>query len=174
MTLIEYTCFYGSIQIFNYLRLNNVKLDESLLIYAIHGQNPEIIHILEDETNKVKNEDIYEKCFLESIKCHHVDISNYFLNNYLQENTNNYINQYLKYYNFLFIQIEMFPGKDIDYFVYNICQYDYSFLVNVLLNNIKDTAFNKKIKRSGFGWLTFWDLSKKDTEYIEFDWILFL
>ena len=46
-TLIEYSAFYGSIQIFQYLQLNNVELKPNLWFYAIHSQNAELIHILE-------------------------------------------------------------------------------------------------------------------------------
>ena len=46
ITLIEYATFYGSIQIFKYLLNNNVGLTESLWMYAVHGQNSEIIDIM--------------------------------------------------------------------------------------------------------------------------------
>lgn len=55
-SLIEYAVFYGSIQIFNYLRLSGVELTPSLWLYAIHGCNGEIIHILEENQIKPKNE----------------------------------------------------------------------------------------------------------------------
>ena len=42
ISLIEYAAFYGSIQIFQYLRMNNASLNKSLWLYAIHGQNAEI------------------------------------------------------------------------------------------------------------------------------------
>ena len=51
-SLIEYAAFYGSIKIFNYLKLNKIKLTTSLWLYAIHGNNPEIIQILIDEKIK--------------------------------------------------------------------------------------------------------------------------
>ena len=35
-TIIEYSAFYGSIQIFRYLIMNNVKLEQSLWFYSIH------------------------------------------------------------------------------------------------------------------------------------------
>ena len=54
-TLIEYSAFYGSIQIFNFLRMNNVELSPSLWLYAIHGNNAELIHLLEE--NKVEPKD---------------------------------------------------------------------------------------------------------------------
>ena len=50
-TLIEYAAFFGSIQIFQYLQINKVKLEPSLWLYAIHGRNADLIHHL--ETNDV-------------------------------------------------------------------------------------------------------------------------
>lgn len=46
-SLIEYEAFFGSIEIFQYLRLYNADLDPSLWLYSIHGRNPDIIHHLE-------------------------------------------------------------------------------------------------------------------------------
>lgn len=55
-----------SIQIFQYLKMNNVELTSSLCIYAIHGNNPDIIHILEE--NRVQPSDItYLKCFKDEV-----------------------------------------------------------------------------------------------------------
>ena len=74
--------FYGSIQIFQYLRLSNVDLLPSLWLFIIHGKNPELIHILEE--NKIEPElNNYQICLVESIKCHHNEFAYYFLNNYL-------------------------------------------------------------------------------------------
>ena len=79
ISLIEYVIFFGSIQIFNYLRHNGVKLKSSMFIYAIHGQSAEIIHFLEE--NKIlpsKDDKIsFRKIFIESIKCHHIDVANF-------------------------------------------------------------------------------------------------
>ena len=47
-TLIEYTVFFGSNQIFNYLITRELKLTPSLWLYAIHSKNAEIINILEE------------------------------------------------------------------------------------------------------------------------------
>ena len=141
VTLIEYSAFFGSIQIFRYLMLNNVKLTLSLFIYAIHGQNPEIIHILED--NIKPDSDLYMKYFIRSIKCHHNDIANYFWNNFLsddEENSKIKFIQCLKYYNFAFIQDEYINRSFFIYF----CKYDYYFLVDFLLNN-NDIDINQLI-----------------------------
>ena len=80
ITLIEYAVFFGSIQIFNYLRQNGAELNPSLWIFAVHGQNEEIIHFLEDN-NILPSTFFYcfdssvvsfELIFKESIKCHHI------------------------------------------------------------------------------------------------------
>lgn len=44
-TLLEYSTFCGSIQIFQYLMKNDVKLTPSLFEYAIHSNNSEIIYL---------------------------------------------------------------------------------------------------------------------------------
>lgn len=48
LTLIEYAAFFGSIQIFNYLRMNQVEMKFSLWYYAMHSNNAELIHLLEE------------------------------------------------------------------------------------------------------------------------------
>ena len=105
-TLIEYAAFFGSIQIFKFLLLNEVELTSSLWLYAIHGQNAEIIHILEENKVKLPN-DFYEKCFVEAVKCHHNDIANYFKDNFILEKdvNENIFTCCFRYYNY-----EYFPN----------------------------------------------------------------
>ena len=86
-TLIEYAAFFGSIQIFQYLKLNNVELSSSLWLYGIHSNDADIIHLLEECQVDPPNNS-YEKCFIEAIKCHHNDIANYIKNNYLSQRDN--------------------------------------------------------------------------------------
>ena len=130
-TLIEYATFFGSIQIFNYLRMNNVQLSESLWLYAIHGKNAEIIHLLEE--NKVEPPgNNYIGCFKEAIKCHHNDIANYIQNNYL-ENQNCYDQCIMQYYNF-----SLFQSDSINEPVfYCFCEFDYFTYVKILLQGDK-------------------------------------
>ena len=63
-SLIEYAAFFGSIQIFQYLMMNKVNLNSSLWKYVIHGQNPDLIHLLED--NHIEYD--YEIKTIESIE----------------------------------------------------------------------------------------------------------
>ena len=51
-TLIEYSAFFGSIQIFQYLLLNKIDLKPSLWLYSIHSKNAELFHLL--ESNEVQ------------------------------------------------------------------------------------------------------------------------
>lgn len=78
---MEYPFYFGSIQIIKYLRINGIELDSNLWEFAIHSNNPEIIHFLEENhIERDKNE-----LFKVSIKCHHNYIANYFLNNFLND-----------------------------------------------------------------------------------------
>ena len=124
-TLIEYAAFFGSSQIFKYLYLNGAKIESELFKYAIHGNTPEIIHLLEY-----------------SIKCHHNDVANYIQNNYMENMTDNekeYITiTSIKSYNFTFIQNDIMNAK----IFYNLCKYDYAVIVKILIQNKIDFDIN--------------------------------
>lgn len=47
-TLIEYETFFSSIQIFQYSKMNKAEIKSNIWLYAILSQNPELIHILEN------------------------------------------------------------------------------------------------------------------------------
>ena len=132
-SLIEYAAFFGSIQIFNYLRLSNIELTSSLWLYAIHGQNAELIHLLEE--NHIEPSDkSFKQCYKEAIKCHSNGIASYIENNYLldQEDVSQLtFIQCLKYYNFAFIQNELINQSSF----FDLCKYDYYSFVNILLND---------------------------------------
>ena len=140
-SLIEYAVFFGSIQIFNYLRLEGVELSSSLWPLAIHGQNSEMIHFLED--NHVELEDkSYKQVFHESIKCHHNDIVNYFISNFLQndeKNSQDTIKKCIKHYNFAFLKNDSISESSFC----NLCKYNYCALVDILLKE-KVIDINKK------------------------------
>ncbi|KAK8888553.1 hypothetical protein M9Y10_033284 [Tritrichomonas musculus] len=129
-TLIEYSAFFGSIQIFKYLFLNKADVSPSLWLFAIHGNNPEMIHFF--EKNKIAPpKDKYDECFIEAVKCHHNDVANYIANDLLNDfKSSLYLRKILKYFNFSFIQ-----KKDIDVPNFIIlCKYDYYSLVKILLD----------------------------------------
>ncbi|KAK8849328.1 hypothetical protein M9Y10_018700 [Tritrichomonas musculus] len=137
LSLIEYAAFFGSIQIYNHLRFRNDDADKSsLLLFAIHGYNAELIHLIEGDSNESK-----DAAFYESIKCHHNDFANYFLNNFLQEkeiSSENTINQSLKYYNFAFLSNKFINVNSF----YNCCKFDHYKLADYILEN-KNVNINK-------------------------------
>ncbi|KAK8881421.1 hypothetical protein M9Y10_004157 [Tritrichomonas musculus] len=137
-TLIEYAAFFGSIQIFQYLKFNKVELKSSLWLYAIHSNNPELIHLLEE--NKIEPpEKSYSKVLKESIKCHHNNIANYIKSNLINESDNVYQidgNYYGNIYsnsfqshNYDFIN-EFINDK---YVFFYLCEFNYIKLVRLFL-----------------------------------------
>ena len=69
--------------------INNADLDSSIWLYAIHGNNPQIIYILEEYGIEPKD-NTFVQCLEESINCHHTNLSYYFENNYFQCTKENY------------------------------------------------------------------------------------
>ena len=134
-TLIEYAAFFGSIQIFRYLVLNKVELNSSLWLFAIHSNNAELIHLLEEYQVELD-----KRCFIESIKCHHNGIEQYIQNNHLGNGEGNSIvnvNNYLKFYNFEFIEKENINKNNF----HILSKYDYYTFVDLLLQD-KDLDIN--------------------------------
>lgn len=54
VSLIEYSAFCGSIQIFQYLRLQGAFLGVYLLKFAVHSNNAEMINLVEEYTKPTK------------------------------------------------------------------------------------------------------------------------
>ncbi|KAK8895706.1 hypothetical protein M9Y10_013590 [Tritrichomonas musculus] len=145
-TLIEYAAFFGSIQIFNYLRLNKVDLTPSLWIYAIHSNNAEIISLLEN--NKIEpNDKKFNECFKESVKCHHNEIATYIKEQKIEDEEDekesvdeNGFNKKMidtfnaqnciRYYNFCFIQDDFMNGYNFNV----LCECDYVYFVSSLID----------------------------------------
>ncbi|KAK8835753.1 hypothetical protein M9Y10_040573 [Tritrichomonas musculus] len=149
--LIEYAAFYGSIQIYQYLRLNNVELDSSLWLYAIHGRNSEIIHLL--EYDQVKPFDIsYNECYKESIKCFHNDIANYIKDSLLNDNGNkneiNFQNGENSVISLIYHNYEFIPDNldNIKYAFFYLCNYKLFSLARIyLMSKNIDESFLFKI-----------------------------
>ena len=133
-TLIEYAAFFGSIQIFQYLRFNNVPLESSLWLYSIHSKNANLIHLLEE--NQVEpNDSSYEECFIESIKCHHNDIADYIIDCFLsnQKYGEKVTKNIIKKSNFKY-----FPDNFKENFsFYYLCKSEYKTLVDLYIDKIK-------------------------------------
>lgn len=122
-SIIEYASFYGSIQIFKYLIGQGATINSNIWLYAIHGNDPEIIlYLIENEIEppSEKNQtpdSIYRKCFNESIKCHHNNIKDYIEQNFKQKEVD-------KKPNFTSFKLEYDPDfkqviKIIKYFNYS-------------------------------------------------------
>ncbi|KAK8835990.1 hypothetical protein M9Y10_040187 [Tritrichomonas musculus] len=141
-SLIEYSAFFGSINIFKYLIGKEKEISGSIWIYAIHGHNFEIIKLLEANNIKPKK-DNYRNCLIESIKCHHIEMSNYINEKYINDETEDgysasiddtqndlrimdLISASLKSRNYCFYrkQVTMKIAS-----IYYLCKYNYSLLV---------------------------------------------
>ena len=144
INLIEYTAFFGSIKIFKYLLKNGVNLTSNIWLYAVHSNNAELIHLIE-ENDIHPDFDVCKNVFCESIKCHHIDIA-YYLYQQFQNETNLYVNEkiqfYLRYYNFIEFsnrlnEICIQNEDQKSNFCYYLCKYDYFFLFDLMLKKIK-------------------------------------
>ncbi|KAK8892426.1 hypothetical protein M9Y10_029653 [Tritrichomonas musculus] len=142
LTLVKYAAFFGSIQIFKYLYNNGAKLDKKMWIFAIHGENEEIIHILEEQGIKPEKGFIIE-CYEESMKCHHNGIALYIEKNYLLDEYKDYYNVRFNcymHYNFEFIH-DQYDHETM----YPMIYFDYYTLIKTHLENAK-IDINKKIE----------------------------
>ena len=112
--------------------------------FAIHSNNAEIINYIEQNLGK-PDDDLLMKCLEESIKCHHVNITNYFEINYF-ENEINYQDIFLiclKYYNFGFIQES---NVEKSYYL-DYIEYGYNYFVKLFLDFV---GINKVTKIQPF------------------------
>ena len=150
LNLIEHAAFFGSIQIFKYLHINGVELKPSIWIQAIHGNNPEVINYIQ-EKNVVPDDQSYEECLKEAVKCHHNDIVVYILD-YLLDKKVETVNRHKKYnknllvYCFHYRNYISFPSRfqNNRFLFYYACEYDYFYIVKSLLND-KKMNLNGKI-----------------------------
>ena len=150
LTLVEYAAFFGSIQIFQYLKMNGVKLKGLLWHFAVHSKNPDLIHLLE-ENHVIPSDKIYEQCLLESIKCHHNEIAEYIRGNLLKNaNGTNYLEFELsEIYDSIIANNQnyhFYPDK-IDYL---IADYKYNcprFNISHLLGSIKIITIPSSVEK---------------------------
>ena len=111
-------------------------------LYSIHGRNAEIFQILKDHDIEPEDE-TYNECLKESIKCIHNDVANYIQKNFCDEEQqehsfDNNINSYgYHFHNYTFILDQKFA-------FYYACQYDYYKIVEFLIQN-KNVNINDKI-----------------------------
>lgn len=79
---IELAALFGAIKIFKYLMLKKVKIPDSIWDYALYGGHPEIIHILEDSEQQIKELKKFCSYKDRSINLPYRHIINYLHNNY--------------------------------------------------------------------------------------------
>ena len=157
-TLIEYSAFFGSIQIFQYLMISEIELKGSLWLYAIHSKNAELIHMLErnkvfppkfDKENEEELNDPnkeYLRCLIESIKCHHNDFADYIQNTFLFQEEKNpkrkeaIIANCIEYHNYYYFETETIQNHGFFYLNF----YKYNELFNLLLKE-KEEGIKLKI-----------------------------
>ena len=168
--LIEYAAFFGSSQIFKYLYLNGAELTSSVWDYAVYGDDEEIIHILENEKVPLNTYILYST-YRESIKSHHIHITNYLLDNldndeakkeklkndfYLRriQELNDYpgfnaLECYTNIPSFEYHNYYFFPKKLDDPFNFGyLCMYNYINLVSLLLKTKKINVNQKIISKN--------------------------
>ncbi|KAK8871274.1 hypothetical protein M9Y10_006990 [Tritrichomonas musculus] len=135
-TLIEYSVFHGSYEIFQYLCFGGVKLTPQLWNYAVHGSDSDLIHYLEYSEIKPR-EDFIKEAILESVKCHHNLLKDY-LQNSLSTITNSFDDEVdmaiIKARNY-----SLFQQKKLNdfHFFFSFCKYDYLSIVENLLKKEK-------------------------------------
>lgn len=144
-TLIEYSAFFGSIEIFKYLLLNKVDVRPILWLYSIHGDNVEMIHLLEEnQVEPPKNS--FVECYKESIKCNHIEMMNYIHDKYLQNEQDNLLLFNLQFYNFEKLsEIDDFEVESKSDLFFDFCKYDYYQIVDFILKNTEMNINTKRI-----------------------------
>ncbi|KAK8876095.1 hypothetical protein M9Y10_006281 [Tritrichomonas musculus] len=105
---------------------NGCELTQSLWPFAIHSNNPEMIHLLEE--NNIKPEMNIE-ILTEAIKCHHNNIVNYIKHNYTGKKS---LPSSFQYYNYEIISQN---EDDDNALLKHSCIYNYVELVKILLQN---------------------------------------
>ena len=145
--LIEYAAFYGSIGIFQYLKMNSSEMSDDLWLYAIHSKSGEIIHQIESLSIKPKDS-TFAECFIESIKCHHNDIATYIENTYLDKEWSKFdhvLESIIMNRNY-----EFYPKDKENYLkiVPFILTNKYFTLLKAVLNREFDVGLDKYIKES--------------------------
>ncbi|OHT11575.1 hypothetical protein TRFO_18941 [Tritrichomonas foetus] len=141
ITLLDCSIFYGSINIFKYLRLNKADYSSQSLLFSIVGGNIEILHILEEETQP----NFSDYHLFQAVKYHQLDIMDYIMSsnsfdasNYRQD----FIKLELSSYNFEkiseFLTIYSNQPSFIDNFLSNLFPYPKLYLINEFL--LKYTA----------------------------------
>ena len=142
-TLLDYSAFNGSIQIFNFLRENN-RMSSDTWLFAIHGNNLEIIQSIENHQIRPKDPS-FATLLRESFKCQHHEITTYIKDNLLKikdDKDNRFLLECTKFYDYY-----SFPQNLNDKIVfYNLCIADNASFVSGLLSLLKiDFKINEQV-----------------------------
>ena len=134
LALIQYAAFFGSIQIFSYLKSEGAQLTSSLWMHAVHGKNTQIFDLLkESSVDENKNSIICE-----SIKCFHNDIAENLKNKLLDQNENiwysGFFEEGLAHHNFSYIPIHSIG--ELRFF--DTCIYNHCLIADILLKDAVD------------------------------------
>ena len=115
LNLLDYCALFGSVNCFNFLKLNNAPLSAATVDFAIIGGDFQIIHQLEMESQS------FDYHFYTSIMSHHMEISEWLLSNYKCEFFSP-VNSILfcDYRAFLFLLLN---GADVSKDLYLYCSY---------------------------------------------------
>lgn len=142
-TLIEYCAFFGSLRILNYLIENNVKIPPSIWIYAIHSQSMDLLHLIE-EKKILPQDQTYVECFTEAVKCHHIEMAEYFktvyLHNQIPDNAR-VASQIIRFRNYTYFPEDLSTPNNF----YDLCKYNYIKLVDLILTEVGDIDTNIRI-----------------------------
>ncbi|KAK8837403.1 hypothetical protein M9Y10_036837 [Tritrichomonas musculus] len=139
-SLIEYAAFYGSVEIFKYLKYNNVELKPSLWLYAIHSRNADLIHILEECNIKTPINFLKEL-----LKLHDFEITNYFIENNLIDFNDEDLSPSIKYCNYSYYPTNLCNSKAFYY--YNKCNYKKFFELIESEEKSFTIDFNPKMRK---------------------------
>ena len=134
--LIEYAAFYGSIQIFQYLKVNGARMYANIYEYVVHSNNAEVFHIIQENVK-------YDSCLhslKESIKSHHNAVSKYIIENLFDGDFSDISLDIIKSFNYSVMnENKIYPD------VIAAFAYDYSYLAEQLMQYID---VNESILRS--------------------------
>lgn len=132
--LLEYSAFFGSIQIFNFLKESD-RITSETWIYAVHGNNLEIIKTIQDKKIRPKDSSfalLLKECF----RCQHHELASYVKDNLLQirkEKENLVLSECIKFYDY-----SNFPQElNNQAAFYNFCYADNASFVSGLLGLVK-------------------------------------
>ena len=148
-TLIEYATFFGSINIIKFLKFNEVYIDNELWHYAIHSNDPELIHFCE-ENHILKNDANYVNILRESIHCHHNNIYDYVRSYLISQKRdqiyNDVFDSYIKStYNY------MFYPEDIESMISKTKKYYYGFNICDLCSSLTTVTIPESVTVIGRG-----------------------